>query len=175
MSRTSSKLQRVRSYFGSTLWGYFWGLAKTDRRTLRRRVVKTVVTSDSAGGLCDHPTQPSLEDCGWGVQLETLVVRQNNDGESGWEVVENYLQADEKVLVVLREWSDLDTLEGEVDKRLAFELDMDDHRRRYSHKYWECRVCGADLRDKPVEVCGACKESLRREAEDDEDDDSFWG
>jgi len=166
MSRTSDALKRARACYGSTLWGYFWGLASSDRQTLRRRVTRTVVTSDSAGGLCPHPTQPSLEDCGWGVRLETLVLRQNNEDGSGWEVVENYLLADEKVLAVLRYWEDLDTLEGEVDQRLAFELGMDDHKRRYSHKWWECEVCGADLRDKPGTLCGVCKEIKRLEAEE---------
>jgi predicted Zn-ribbon and HTH transcriptional regulator len=186
MSRTSDALKRARACYGSTLWGFFFGLAKADRRTLRRRVVRTVVTSDSAGGLCDHPSQPGLEDCGWGVTLETLVVRQNNEDGSAWEVVENYLQQDEKVLTVLRDWSDLDTLTGELDQRLALELKLYRDERDYALKPGQCRTCGVDLRDKPGTRCSVCEEIARRVVEDldeiledDEDDDdyddSFWG
>ena len=180
MSKTSDALKRARQPFGATLWGYLFGLAKAERRTLRRRVVKTVVTSDSAGGLCDHPTQPSLESCGWGVKLETLVLRQNNADGSAWEVVENYLEADEKVLTVLRDWADLETLEGELDSRLALELKLYRDESQYALRPGECLTCGADLRDRPGTKCSVCEdiarfalEELNELFDDDEDDDEY--
>ena len=184
MSRTSDALKRARACYGSTLWGFFFGLAKAERRTLHRRVIKTVVTSDSAGGLCDHPTQPSLEDCGWGVKLETLVLRQNNTQGSGWEVVENYLESGEKVLAVLRDWSDLDALSGELDERLALELKLYRDERDYALRPGECRTCGAELRGKPPGTrCSVCEDIARLaienlseilEDEYDDEDDSWF-
>lgn len=136
MSRTSNALNRARQPFGATLWGYIFGLAKANRRTMYRRGMKTVVTSDSAGGLCDHPTQPSLEDCGWGVKLESLTLRQNNTDGSAWEVVENYLEGGEKVLAVLRDWSDLEDLKAELDARLAGEIQVFLDKRDYALLPW---------------------------------------
>jgi len=36
-----------------------------------------------------------------------------------------------------------------LEERLEEDLD--------TYRYWECRVCGADLRDKPGSVCAGCK------------------
>lgn len=157
MSKTKNQLPQHRH-----IWSAIFELAQRDRNTVWRRVTKTVVTSDSAGGLCDHPTQPGLEDCGWGVRLETLVVRQNNDGESGWEVVENYLEADEKVLAVLREWSDLESLSGDLDCRLADEIKAKEDARtqRIYEALRSLASMGYDDED---------------DEDDEDDDDSFWG
>jgi hypothetical protein len=175
MSRTSKLLEEERSRFGATLPGYLWRLAQDQRWMASRRVSVEVTTSDSVGGLCPPIRQRSIEDCGWGVRLESLVLRQNG---GTWEVVDNYLQADEAVLAAVWEWQDLERLEEAVDQRLARELRLHEIESTNvaAPKWWQCSVCSADLRDKPVTMCGSCRATLRAElAEEEDDDDSFWG
>ncbi len=182
MSRTSNALNRARQPFGASLWSHFWGRAKSDRRTMYRRGIKIVVTSDSFGGLCDHLRQPSLEDCGWGVQLETLVLRQNNADGSAWEVVENYLESGEQVLAVLKDWADLEELDDALDERLANELKIFQDERDYPLASGSCRTCGKELSQAGT-LCTVCKEINKLAMEeqlielfdgDDEDDDDSW-
>ena len=112
MSKTSLLLGR-----DSSLWSALFSLASRKRRTAYRRTVITVATSDSVGGLCPHPTQPHLEDCGWGLFLTTLTLRQRGNE---WEVVRG--EDGEEVLAVLRDWEDLENLSEELDERLAAEI-----------------------------------------------------
>ena len=144
----------------STLGASFFALATRDQVKLRRGVMKPVVTSDSAGGLCAHPVQPSLEDCGWGVRLETLTLRQ---GDGGWEVVENYLEANEEVLAVLRDWSDLDF---DLDCRLAAEIKAKEDAREKRFLEFLKRLKTPTAAPAPVPP---------EWYDDDDDDDFFWG
>ena len=163
MSKTKKQLPQR-----STLGVAIFALASRDRDSLRRRVTKTVVTSDSAGGLCDHPTQPGLEDCGWGVRLETLTLRQN---DGAWEIVLHYLEANEEVLAVLRDWSDLDTLPNDLDCRLASEIRAkEDARTQRIYEALKSNTPQAAAYG-PVSSSAPCV----WDDEDEDDDDSFWG
>ena len=96
----------LKSLGKTSVWGAIFKIAQINRRSLSKPVMVTVVTSDSAGGLCDHPTQPGSQDLGWGVRGLGLIIHQESN-TSNWFVSSDRFSS----LAVLGDWEDVHNLD----------------------------------------------------------------
>ena len=78
-------------------------------QTLQRKVVVSHASSDFVGCFTHELTETrTTRNCGYGLMLSgNMALRQTDSNESYWEVIENYLEKQEKVVIEIRSWDDL--------------------------------------------------------------------
>lgn len=100
-------------------WSSLFRFCRDHGTTLSRRVVKVYANTDFQGGLTDELTETrTTEHCSAGfVFKESFALRQASN-DNHWEVIEDYLTKDEKVVLQIRCWDDL-AIAADIDKTLA--------------------------------------------------------
>jgi len=156
---------------GESLSEALLNLSLLHGETLEKRVITRHFCSDGQANFnIPAVLQNGFQDCGRGIHLNSLTLRQNG---SSWEILRDYLSFDEKVVMNLNCWEDLEDLSCSVLQELVDGLSQvkDAWRARLEAMVPEAELPSKTLVDKMNRTADADFVSW----DDEDDDDSYWG